>query len=160
MFLCPGGWVNTSYEWIVSCAGSHFPPGAPESQGNSTIPYCAKCPNHLALTRTSKTWLEQAIWYHTPGTTASWFWARTSLQISIFSHTIYSIDIYIYSYLSFRNFLHLYSIDLDVSHLTHWGWEKMAVIFQATFSSAFYWMKMYIQMSPKFVPKGPTNNIH
>ena len=27
--------------------------------------------------------------------------------------------------------------------LTDWGWEKMADIFQTTFSNAFSWMKMY-----------------
>ena len=27
--------------------------------------------------------------------------------------------------------------------LTHWGWDKMAAIFQTTFSNAFSWMKMY-----------------
>ena len=27
--------------------------------------------------------------------------------------------------------------------LTHWGWDKMATIFQTTFSNAFSWMKMY-----------------
>ena len=26
--------------------------------------------------------------------------------------------------------------------LTHWGWDKMAAIFQKTFSNAFSWMKM------------------
>ena len=26
--------------------------------------------------------------------------------------------------------------------LTHWGWDKMAAIFQTTFSNAFFWMKM------------------
>ena len=27
--------------------------------------------------------------------------------------------------------------------LTHWGRDKMAAIFQTTFSNAFYWMKLY-----------------
>ena len=27
--------------------------------------------------------------------------------------------------------------------LTHWGWDKMAAIFQTTFSNGFSWMKMY-----------------
>ena len=27
--------------------------------------------------------------------------------------------------------------------LTHWGWHKMAAMFQATFSNAFSWMKMF-----------------
>ena len=27
--------------------------------------------------------------------------------------------------------------------LTHWGWDKMAAIFQTTFSNALSWMKMY-----------------
>ena len=28
-------------------------------------------------------------------------------------------------------------------HLTHWGWDNMAAIFQRTFSNVFSWMKMY-----------------
>ena len=27
--------------------------------------------------------------------------------------------------------------------LTHWGWDKMAAIFQTTFSNAFSWIKMF-----------------
>ena len=38
--------------------------------------------------------------------------------------------------------------------LTHWGWDKMAVIFQTIFSHAFPEWKC-----TKFVPKGPINNI-
>ena len=36
-------------------------------------------------------------------------------------------------------------VDLDPFHtqLTHWGRDKMAAIFQKTFSNAFSWMKMY-----------------
>ena len=30
-----------------------------------------------------------------------------------------------------------------VHKLSHWGWDKMAAIFQTTFSIAFSWMKMY-----------------
>ena len=29
------------------------------------------------------------------------------------------------------------------NELTHWGWDKMAAIFQTTFSNAFSWMKIY-----------------
>ena len=47
--------------------------------------------------------------------------------------------------------------------LTDWGWDKMAIIFQRTFSNAFSWIKMYvcitIKISPKFIPKRPINNI-
>ena len=32
---------------------------------------------------------------------------------------------------------------LLIMHLTHWGRDKMAAIFQTTFSNAFSWMKMY-----------------
>ena len=45
---------------------------------------------------------------------------------------------------------------------THWGRYKMAAIFQTTFSNEFSWMKMYeyrLQISLKFVPQGPINNI-
>ena len=49
-----------------------------------------------------------------------------------------------------------------VNPLTHWGRDKMAVIFQTTFSNAFSWMKMNefrLKISLKFVPKGQINNI-
>ena len=32
---------------------------------------------------------------------------------------------------------------LGHSELTHWGRDKMAAIFQTTFSNAFYWMKLF-----------------
>ena len=44
------------------------------------------------------------------------------------------------------------------SVLTHWGRDKMAAIFQTTFSNEFSWMKM-LEFRLKFVPKGPINNI-
>ena len=45
---------------------------------------------------------------------------------------------------------------------THWGWDKMAAIFQMTFSNAFSWMKMYrfrLRFHWGFIPRGPINNI-
>ena len=33
-------------------------------------------------------------------------------------------------------------LNFSDSTLTHWGWDKMAAIFQTTFSNAFTWMKM------------------
>ena len=47
------------------------------------------------------------------------------------------------------------------SSLTHWGRDKMDTITQTTFSSAFFWKKIWIptEISLKFVPKGPINNI-
>ena len=56
----------------------------------------------------------------------------------------------------------LYGVVLLYKHLTHWGWDKMAAIFQMTFSNGFPWMKMhefFIQISLMFVLKGPINNI-
>ena len=51
---------------------------------------------------------------------------------------------------------------LGHNELTHWGRDKMADIFQTTFSNAFPWMKMFqfcrIKISSKFVSKGPINN--
>ena len=41
--------------------------------------------------------------------------------------------------------------------LTHWGRDKMAVIFHTTFSNENVWIPIKISM--KFVPKGPINNI-
>ena len=47
--------------------------------------------------------------------------------------------------------------------LIHWGRDKMADIFQTTFSNVFSLMKINVwiatKMSLKFVPKGPNNNI-
>ena len=34
------------------------------------------------------------------------------------------------------------SVGTVMTKLTHWGWDKMAVIFQTTFSNRFSWMKM------------------
>ena len=46
--------------------------------------------------------------------------------------------------------------------LTHWGRDKMDAILQTTSSSAFFFNEnvwIQIQISMKFVPKGPVNNI-
>ena len=46
--------------------------------------------------------------------------------------------------------------------LTHWGRDKMAAIFQTTYSNAFSQMKTYELRSKfhcSFVPRGPINNI-
>ena len=42
--------------------------------------------------------------------------------------------------------------------LTHWGRNKMAAIFQTTYSNGFSWW-ISINMSLEFVPRGPINNI-
>ena len=44
---------------------------------------------------------------------------------------------------------------------THWGRDKMAAIFQTAFSNTFpwKWKCMNFEISLKFVPKGPINNI-
>ena len=55
IFPCTGGKVITSYKRIASCAATKFHSPASESQGNSSIRYYAKCPNHSAMTRLSKT---------------------------------------------------------------------------------------------------------
>ena len=36
-----------------------------------------------------------------------------------------------------------YCAELLLGNLTHWGRDKMAAVFQTTFSNAFSWMKMY-----------------
>ena len=43
-------------------------------------------------------------------------------------------------------------------YLIHWGQDKMTSIFQVTFSNGFSSMKIY-EVSLKFVPEGPNNNI-
>ena len=37
----------------------------------------------------------------------------------------------------------VFSVLIQGPVLTHWGWDKMAAIFQTTFSNAFSWMKTY-----------------
>ena len=64
-------------------------------------------------------------------------------------------------------YLHHSIPDYAILALTHWGREKMDVISQTTFPSAFYWMCILlnehvwitIKNSLKFVPEGPINNI-
>ena len=49
-------------------------------------------------------------------------------------------------------------MDNESPLLTYWGWDKLAVILQTTFLSAFYSMKIVsIQISLNFVPMGPVN---
>ena len=46
--------------------------------------------------------------------------------------------------------------------LIHWSWDKMAGIFQTTFSDAFFFNEIVwilIKIALMFVPKGPINNI-
>ena len=43
--------------------------------------------------------------------------------------------------------------------LTHWVRDKMATIYQTIFLNAFFWMKISIKISLKFVRNGPINNI-
>ena len=42
-------------------------------------------------------------------------------------------------------------------NLTHWSRDKMALIFQTTFSNAFSWMNVSIKISLKIVFKGIIN---
>ena len=56
----------------------------------------------------------------------------------------------------------MYVQGLSYPGLTHWGRDKMAVIFQTTFSNNFSWIInawISIKISLKFVPKGPIDNI-
>ena len=49
---------------------------------------------------------------------------------------------------------------LDLSVLTHWGWDKMATIFADIFWCNFMKEKfcIFFQVSLKFVPEGPVAN--
>ena len=52
--------------------------------------------------------------------------------------------------------------DLINDHLTHWGWDKMVAIFQTKFFKCIILNEnefISIDISQKFVPKGPINNI-
>ena len=60
------------------------------------------------------------------------------------------------------------TINYGRNYLIHWGRDKMAAIYQTTFSNAFPWMKMYefrlkfhwsLFVRLKFVRKGSINNI-
>ena len=51
---------------------------------------------------------------------------------------------------------------MPVDALTHWGRDKMDAISQTTLSNAFFVnenVRIFIEISLKFVPKGPVNNI-
>ena len=55
---------------------------------------------------------------------------------------------------------HLFHLHFNM--LTHWGRDKMAAISQTTHSNTFSWMKLLrisIEISLNFVPKGAINNI-
>ena len=54
-----------------------------------------------------------------------------------------------------------FHIDFILRLLEHWGLDKMATIFQTTFSNAFSWRKgmHFDNMSLKLVPYGQINNI-
>ena len=57
---------------------------------------------------------------------------------------------------------HSYIHGIYTNTSTHWGRDKMAAIFQTTFSNGFSWMKLYefwLKISLKFVPRGRINNI-
>ena len=48
----------------------------------------------------------------------------------------------------------------DLNKLTHWGRDKMAAIFQTTFSNAFSWMKMFkFWLRFQVCSQGSINNI-
>ena len=51
-------------------------------------------------------------------------------------HFCWCFSVLCYQYCCFIKFL-------DLANLTHWGWDKMAAISQATFSNIFSWMKMF-----------------
>ena len=54
-----------------------------------------------------------------------------------------------------------YILSLSLHELTDWGRDKMAAIFQTTFSNAFSWMKMFWVSNTiwlEFFMKGPFNN--
>ena len=48
------------------------------------------------------------------------------------------------------------TIDIEYRLLTYWGRDKMANIFQTTFSNAYSWISNTIWL--KFVSKGPVDN--
>ena len=77
-------------------------------------------------------------------------------QITIYQYQLYTCMIlFMWHLWWFRGPRNLWA-----GPLTHWGLDKMADIFQTTFSNAFSWMKMLpIKMSLTFVPHGPINNI-
>ena len=71
---------------------------------------------------------------------------KPHIQIFYVGRAIYSSIDYVVNLLS--NITHscwcsCYNIVACSHLLTHWGWDKMATIFQTTFSNAFPWMKMY-----------------
>ena len=56
-----------------------------------------------------------------------------------------------------QHWLHQVVSSTPNSMLTHWGWDKMAAIFQCIFFSENVWILLKISLS--FVPNGPIKNI-
>ena len=88
------------------------------------------------------------------------------LKISILNISLIMFDSRLQAYLSGVNELTDISTQRTAtwkSLLTHWGRDKMAAITQTTLSNDFFRMKMFEfrlrEISPKFVPKAPINNI-
>ena len=67
----------------------------------------------------------------------------TSVPTTIWCDEL-AVGRYVYVYLPGKNYLQLCEVEaFGLRKLTHWGRDKMAAIFQTTFSSAFSWMKKY-----------------
>ena len=71
--------------------------------------------------------IKPSIWWHRSGST----FAEVKWLVALLHHAIT------------RTNVGLSSMGFCGTHLTHWGWDKMAAIFRTTFSHVFSWMKMY-----------------
>ena len=83
-------------------------------------------------------------WRHHATLVAPWVNAKITMQGrypqgNLWSTTLVKLQ-YVISPSSVR---HGILTLLKLICLTHWGWDKMAAIFQTTYSNRFSWMKMY-----------------
>ena len=90
-----------------------------------------------------------------------WRWSQWNLSILGFLHPEAECILKIIIHITLKHTVGLLD-NTKHNHLTHWGWDKMANIFQTTFSNAFSWKEnvwIAIKISLKFVPRGLINNI-
>ena len=96
----------------------------------------------------------QAIIWHQCWNAVNWTLSNKLQEIFIEIHTFSFKKMHLK--ISFGK---LWPFSLGLNVLTHWGRDKMAAIFQTTFSNALFEWKYRIKISLKFVPKGPIDNI-
>ena len=78
----------------------------------------------------------------TPGASDQWQELTNGCWIIWWQNSVIDISALLESVLLWYRDMH-FSQRVHSCHLTHWGRDKMAAIFQTMFSNAFSWMKMH-----------------